>query len=1496
MAVVTSNGKRRQHWPSANYHFPSPNSKRPRLPTMSQNHAQSVLSSSSIISRISMYPETKPPLHREVHAPCRPRKFDSPAFNRSAHYSRKEEISHDVGNLLSKNYQRAKNSALASIRFGEKGKEVIEVDADSSKGMVSEEDSSVEEVRFVEEDGREVRSVVTEHKWQEGDLVVTEVKDLDAKDMCGGPQQQSTSSVVSELTNGDLNVVNAEKMLDILSLTPDHDLSSVQAYKKLLDALGQRTDTLNRLEAEIKVNEKRMSTFELLRPKKELVEEVPLEPFIPLTKEEEVEVAHAFSTNRKKILVSHEKSGIEISGEKFQCLRPGAWLNDEVINVYLELLKERERREPQKFLNCHFFSTFFYKRLISGKNGYDFKSVRRWTSQKKLGYGLHECDKIFVPIHKEIHWCLAVINKKDKKFQYLDSLRGTDAQVMKVLASYIVDEVKDKTGKDIDVSSWKKEFVEDLPEQQNGYDCGVFMIKYADFYSRNLGLCFNQIVDWTDYTYHPDIQRGFLQVWGRINSNCDGAVSGGVAACGRVLRNQAGAVVVFAHNLGMCSISQAEIWAITMGVKLAWDKGFTNLYVKSDFKYAIEMMDVGEIGKRFSVRRHILGATFSVRQTRQQMLLLNLALMLDGQSKVFYSTPSFLSAHVLADVAALLGESMIDDGSYKDGATDPTLLCFAFALWEVNISSSTPIFFPSLTHQSKRKLQATLYHRPATDAGDAVMARWLQSAGLQHLASPLASTAIDQRLLPNLLMQGYGAQSAEEKQRLFKLMRNLNFNGESGSEPYTPTSQNLGGVAVSDGFYSPDFRGDFGAGLLDLHAMDDTELLSEHVISEPFEPSPFMPGGSRGFEDDFNPINRKQERGEADSDVSLFLPTNEKDNTRENNVAKIKVVVRKRPLNKKELAKKEDDIVTVYDNAYLMVHEPKLKVDLTAYVEKHEFCFDAVLDENVTNDEVYRVTVEPIIPTIFEKTKATCFAYGQTGSGKTYTMQPLPLRAAEDLVRQLHRPVYRNQRFKLWLSYFEIYGGKLFDLLSDRKKLCMREDGRQQVCIVGLQEFEVSDVQIVKEFIEKGNAARSTGSTGANEESSRSHAILQLVVKRHNEVKESRRKNNDVNEAKSGKVVGKISFIDLAGSERGADTTDNDRQTRIEGAEINKSLLALKECIRALDNDQIHIPFRGSKLTEVLRDSFVGNSKTVMISCISPNAGSCEHTLNTLRYADRVKSLSKSGNPRKDQATNPVPPAIKEVSSTSSLPASVGADDFNGQCQEVKTMDMGRKVVEKESSLYSSAADVDKQSSFSSSYPFNGREEKSSTSAPIDRERFEVKNSYGGDSTSQKMNSYSIDVTNEKVQRVSPPRRKGTKEEKSERSVNWVKRDANGSDHSTASSKQQSTGNYSITTGSGQSETESSSDVNISAILEEEEALIAAHRKEIEDTMEIVREEMKLLAEVDQPGSLIDNYVTQLSFVLSRKAASLVSLQARLARFQHRLKEQEILSRKRVPR
>ncbi|KAK2412059.1 Ulp1 peptidase [Trifolium repens] len=467
MAIITTlTGKRPHRWLSVNHNNQSPNSsrfKRLKVSTMS-NNTQSSLSTTTTnaaVSRISRYPETKPPLRREVHAPCsRPRKFDLSINSKSE--SSNLMIS-GISNVLIEKYQRTKYSALATITVRAKGNE-----QDNYKELVSE-DSNVE-------DARELRSAVKDSKLKENDLV----------------QKQSTTSVVSELSGGKLDEFDAAKMLDTLSLSPENDLSGVRAYKKLLEAVDKRSDTIGRLKFEIQLNEKRRSPFDLLRPKKELVEEVPWEPFVALTEEEEVEVARAFSANRKNVLVSHEKSNIEISGEKFQCLRPSGWLNDEVINLYLELLKERERRDPQKYLNCHFFNTFFYKKLISGKNGYDYKSVRRWTTQKKLGYGLHECDKIFVPIHQQVHWCLAVINKKENKFQYLDSLKGIDTQVLKVLARYFVDEVKDKTGEDIDISSWEKEFVEDLPGQKNGYDCGVFMVKYADFYSRNLRLCFNQ--------------------------------------------------------------------------------------------------------------------------------------------------------------------------------------------------------------------------------------------------------------------------------------------------------------------------------------------------------------------------------------------------------------------------------------------------------------------------------------------------------------------------------------------------------------------------------------------------------------------------------------------------------------------------------------------------------------------------------------------------------------------------------------------------------------------------------------------------------------------------------------------------------------------------------------------------------------------------------------------------------------------------------------------
>ncbi|KFM22813.1 Kinesin-like protein KIF2A [Auxenochlorella protothecoides] len=302
---------------------------------------------------------------------------------------------------------------------------------------------------------------------------------------------------------------------------------------------------------------------------------------------------------------------------------------------------------------------------------------------------------------------------------------------------------------------------------------------------------------------------------------------------------------------------------------------------------------------------------------------------------------------------------------------------------------------------------------------------------------------------------------------------------------------------------------------------------------------------------------------------------------------KIRVIVRKRPLNRKEEERGDSDVLECdCATSTLYVNEPKQKVDLTKFTERHTFRFDDVFGEDVDNDALYCTAIQPLISTIFRRGKATCFAYGQTGSGKTYTMQPLPLRAAVDVLSVLSTPDFHG--VGLHVSCYEIYGGKLFDLLNARNKLEVREDGKRRVQVVGLREVDVHDVDVLQQLVEHAAASRSTGSTGANDESSRSHSIMVFALRNGNEPKRP--------------VVGKLTFIDLAGSERGADTYDNDKQTRLEGAEINKSLLALKECIRALDSDARHIPFRGSKLTEVLRDSFMGKAaRTVMIANVSPS-------------------------------------------------------------------------------------------------------------------------------------------------------------------------------------------------------------------------------------------------------------------------------------------------------
>ncbi|KAL0601042.1 Kinesin-like protein KIF2A [Plecturocebus cupreus] len=260
---------------------------------------------------------------------------------------------------------------------------------------------------------------------------------------------------------------------------------------------------------------------------------------------------------------------------------------------------------------------------------------------------------------------------------------------------------------------------------------------------------------------------------------------------------------------------------------------------------------------------------------------------------------------------------------------------------------------------------------------------------------------------------------------------------------------------------------------------------------------------------------------------------------------------------------KDLDVITVPSKDVMMGHEPKQKVNLKRYLENQTFCFDYDFDDSAPNEMVYRFTARPLVETIFERGMATCFANGQTRSGKT------PVKNC---------------------------GGKLFDLLNRKTKLKVLEDGKQQVQMVGLQEWEVKCVEDVLKLTDTGNSCRTSSETSANAQSSQSHAVFQIILKR------------------KGKLHGKFSLIDLGENERGADTSSADRRTRLEGAEINKSLLALKECVTALGGNKPHTPFCVNKLTQVLRDFFTGeNSHTCMIATVSPGIASCETTLNTLR-------------------------------------------------------------------------------------------------------------------------------------------------------------------------------------------------------------------------------------------------------------------------------------------
>lgn len=327
------------------------------------------------------------------------------------------------------------------------------------------------------------------------------------------------------------------------------------------------------------------------------------------------------------------------------------------------------------------------------------------------------------------------------------------------------------------------------------------------------------------------------------------------------------------------------------------------------------------------------------------------------------------------------------------------------------------------------------------------------------------------------------------------------------------------------------------------------------------------------------------------------------------------------------------DIVQVVDDR-ILTFDPAEPDQAKAFVERgftppgtkrykdKRFMFDRVFRQDTTQQDVYDATARPLLKNLLDGYNATAFAYGATGCGKTHTISGteadpgIIYLTMADLFQRIEdrKDDYSAQ---VIVTFLEIYNEEIRDLLSEpgtptpRGGLQIRED--KSVKVVGLTELQPRSADEVKEIVLLGNSRRTQSPTHANETSSRSHAVLQVHVTQAP-------RTASLTEERS---MGTLSIIDLAGSERAA-ATSNMGQRMVEGANINKSLLALGNCINALcESGGVvrHIPYRNSKLTRLLKFSLGGNCKTVMIVCVAPTSIHFDDTHNTLIYAERATKI-----------------------------------------------------------------------------------------------------------------------------------------------------------------------------------------------------------------------------------------------------------------------------------
>ncbi|UJR14088.1 hypothetical protein I4U23_001084 [Adineta vaga] len=334
------------------------------------------------------------------------------------------------------------------------------------------------------------------------------------------------------------------------------------------------------------------------------------------------------------------------------------------------------------------------------------------------------------------------------------------------------------------------------------------------------------------------------------------------------------------------------------------------------------------------------------------------------------------------------------------------------------------------------------------------------------------------------------------------------------------------------------------------------------------------------------------------------------------------VACRIRPMTEEEVLEGATGVAhKVADDNMVVLLDPEEDHDNALRANRsreRKYVFDVVSDARADQQEVYASSSKLLLSSVLEGYNATVFAYGATGAGKTYTMlgtennPGVMYRTLHDLFVEIKK--FEGQReYQVTMSYLEIYNELIRDLLAPSSSfLELREDAKGTIQVAGLSEIVAKTPEEVMDMLHKGNRARTQEPTKANKTSSRSHAVLQVNIKQR-----------DVNRSHTDQVrFAKLYMIDLAGSERAAQT-QNTGKRMIEGAHINRSLLALGNCINALSEkgNTKYVNYRDSKLTRILKDSLGGNSRTLMIAHISPASIHFEESRNTLNYADRAKYI-----------------------------------------------------------------------------------------------------------------------------------------------------------------------------------------------------------------------------------------------------------------------------------